>query len=99
MQNDNPDDGGMPSNRGRSATVDNIPSSKLPTKVKNGPSVTPGISPVDPKGWGFEFVDLPPPEKEEDPVEKEKKTTNSEFNRMLVSFFSHYAYSRVCRIY
>ncbi|KIM33287.1 hypothetical protein M408DRAFT_326062 [Serendipita vermifera MAFF 305830] len=84
MQNDNADDGGLPLNRGRSATVDNVvPNAPSPKKAKAGSSVLPGTSPVDPKGWGFEFVDMPAPQQEEDPVEKEKKTTNTDFDRML----------------
>ncbi len=83
MQNDSHDGGGLPLNRGRSATTDNNTNLNGPAKKKGGPSVA---SPVDPKGWGFEFVDLPPPEQEEDPVEKEKKATNTDFDKMLVRF-------------
>jgi hypothetical protein len=84
MQNDS-QDGGLPLNRGRSQTVDNISSSRGTSRPKSRASPAPGTSSVDPKGWGFEFVDQQPPE---DPIERETKATHSDFNKMLVSGIS-----------
>jgi hypothetical protein len=84
MQNDS-QDGGLPLNRGRSQTVDNISNSRGTSRPKSRASPAPRTGSVDPKGWGFEFVDQQPPQQEEDPIEREKKATHSNFDKMLVS--------------
>jgi hypothetical protein len=44
------------------------------------------VTPVNAKGWGFEFLDHPPPPS--NLVEEPKDDTHTEFNKMLVSYLA-----------
>lgn len=81
----NSQDGGLPPSRGRSQADDNLLGSRGDSRAKSGASPAPGTSPVHPKARVVELPGQQPPQREEDPIEREKKATHSDFDKMLVS--------------